>query len=51
MFILGLVVLILGLLLDLGILLTIGIILMVIGAVFFLLGSVGRQVGPRRYYW
>ncbi|MFG2551175.1 DUF6131 family protein [Streptomyces sp. NPDC048581] len=27
------------------------IILLVIGAVLFLLGSVGRAVGGRRHYW
>lgn len=28
-----------------------GIILLVIGAVLFLLGSIGRAVGGRRHYW
>lgn len=51
MFVLGLVVLVVGAILDIGILWTIGIILMVVGAVLFLLGAVGRQIGPRRYYW
>jgi hypothetical protein len=48
---LGLILLILGLLLDIGILWTVGIILVVIGAIFFLLGSVGRAVGGRRHYY
>lgn len=48
---LGVILLILGLLLDVGILWTIGVILLVVGAVLFLLGSAGRMVGPRRHYW
>lgn len=48
---LGLILLILGLIFDVGILWTIGIILVVIGAVLFLLGSMGRAVGGRRHYF
>lgn len=52
MIILGLILLILTALLDLPpILSTIGIILIVVGAVLWILGSMGRAVGPRRYYW
>ena len=51
MIILGLVLLLLGFLLKISILWTIGIILIVIGAVLFLLGSMGRAVGGRRHYW
>lgn len=51
MLILGLILLILGFVLNIGILWTIGIILLVIGAVLWLLGSVGRPVGGRRWYW
>jgi hypothetical protein len=49
--ILGLVLLIIGWLTDLGILVTLGIILLVIGAVLWILGSMGRPVGGRRHYW
>jgi len=49
--ILGLVLLLLGLLLDIGILWTIGIIVLVIGLVLFALGTAGRAVGGRRHYW
>jgi hypothetical protein len=49
--ILGLVLLLLGLLLDISILWTIGLIVLVVGAVLFLLGSTGRAVGGRRHYW
>lgn len=48
---LGVILLILGLVLDVGILWTIGIILLVIGAVLFLLGAAGRAVGGRRHYF
>lgn len=51
MIILGIVLVILGALLDVSIVLTIGIILVVIGAVLFLLGSFGRSVGGRRHWW
>ncbi|MEX1178317.1 MAG: DUF6131 family protein [Nitriliruptor sp.] len=48
---LGVILLILGMLLDIGILTTIGIILLVIGAVLFLLGLAGRAVGGRKHYF
>ncbi|HEU4898783.1 MAG TPA: hypothetical protein VFX88_14645 [Actinomycetota bacterium] len=51
MLILGLVLLLLGWLLGIGILTTIGIILLVIGAVLWILGSTGRPVGGRRYWY
>jgi Family of unknown function (DUF6131) len=51
MLILGLILLILGFLLGIPILWTIGIILLVVGGVLFLLGSVGRPVGGRRWYY
>jgi len=50
MVILGVILLLLGLLFDISILWTIGIILLVVGAVLYLLGAVGRPVG-RRHYW
>jgi hypothetical protein len=49
--ILGLILLLLGWLTDIGILTTLGIILLVIGAVLWILGSMGRPVGGRRYWW
>ncbi len=51
MIILGVILLILGALLDIGILYTIGGILAVIGVVLWLLGAFGRQVGPRAHYY
>jgi hypothetical protein len=43
--------LILGYVLKVAVLQTIGIILLVIGAVLWVLGSVGRPVGGRRYWY
>ena len=51
MLILGLILLILGFVLNIGILWTIGIILLVVGAVFWLLGATGRAVAGRRYWY
>ncbi|HET8604393.1 MAG TPA: DUF6131 family protein [Marmoricola sp.] len=51
MIILGVILLILGFVFSISILWTIGIILVVIGAVLWLLGSMGRAVGPRAHYW
>ena len=48
---LGLVLLLLGLVLDISILWTIGIIALVVGLVLLLAGSMGRAVGGRRHYW
>jgi hypothetical protein len=49
--ILGLILLIIGILANIGILQTIGIILLIIGAVMWILGSMGRPVAGRRHYW
>ena len=51
MIVLGLVLLLCGYLLGIGILSTIGIVLLVVGAVLFLLGSTGRPIGGRRYWY
>ena len=51
MIVLGIVLAVLGVLLDIGILLTIGIILIVVGVILWILGSMGRAVGGRRHYW
>jgi hypothetical protein len=51
MIILGLVLLLLGLVLNVGILTTIGIVLLVVGAVLALLGTAGRTFGGRRHFW
>ena len=49
--ILGVILLILGLLLDVYLLWIIGIILAVVGGVLWLLGSMDRKVGPRKHYY
>ncbi|MFD7258220.1 DUF6131 family protein [Streptomyces sp. NPDC059874] len=51
MLVLGIILLLIGWLTGIGILWTIGIILVVVGAVLWLLGSVGHAVGGRRHYW
>lgn len=51
MIILGAILLILGLIFGINVLWTIGIVLMVIGAVFWILGSMGRPVGGRRAWY
>ena len=51
MIVLGAILLILGFVLEIQILWTIGIILLVIGAVLWLLGAMGRPVARRRYWY
>ena len=51
MIVLGILLLILGYILKVPVLGTIGVILLVIGAVLWVAGSVGRPVGGRRYWY
>jgi hypothetical protein len=51
MIILGVILLILGALLNVSILWILGVILALVGAVLWILGSMDRAVGPRRHYW
>jgi hypothetical protein len=51
MIVLGVVLLLIGFLTKVAIIWTLGIIAVVVGAVLALLGSTGRAVGGRRYYW
>jgi len=51
MIVLGIILLILGLLLDIGILWTIGIIVLIVGIIFLVLGQMGRAVGGRKYWF
>ena len=51
MIVLGAVLLILGLIFGINILWTIGVILIVIGAIFWIQGSVGRPIGGRRVWY
>jgi hypothetical protein len=48
---LGILLLLVGFFLKVYVLETLGIILLVIGAVLWVLGSVGRPVGGRRYWY
>ncbi|HEY1761915.1 MAG TPA: DUF6131 family protein [Acidimicrobiales bacterium] len=48
---LGVVFLVLGFLLGVPILWTLGVILLVIGAVLWLMGAVGHEIGGRRHYY
>lgn len=50
-FILGIILLILGAVLDVPLLWTIGLILVVIGAILWVLGSLDRGIGGRRHYY
>ena len=47
----GIVLLILGAVLDVGILWVLGGILVVVGVIFWILGALGHAVGGRRYYY
>jgi hypothetical protein len=49
--VLGVILLLIGLVAKVSILWTIGLILLIIGAVLWLMGSMGRAVGGRRHYW
>lgn len=51
MVILGVILIVIGYLASIGILETIGIILVIVGAVMWILGSMGRPIGGRRHYW
>ena len=51
MIILGVILLLLGWFLGYQILTTIGVILIIVGAVLWILGSMGRAVGGRRHYY
>ncbi|MEB3048798.1 DUF6131 family protein [Mycolicibacter sp. MYC123] len=48
---LGVLLLILGFIFKISILWNIGIVLLVIGAVLWILGAVGRPVGGRRHWY
>lgn len=48
---LGIILLIVGFLINVPILWTIGIVVLVIGLILLALGSLGRPVGGRRHYF
>jgi hypothetical protein len=49
--ILGVILLLVGLLTGIPIVWTIGVVLVVVGAILWLLGAAGREVGGRRHYY
>lgn len=51
MIILGIILVIVGYLVDIPVLVTIGVILAVIGLVLMLLGASGRAIGGRRHWY
>ena len=51
MIVLGVVLLILGFIFGIHLLWTIGVVLLVIGAILWVMGSVGRPLAGRRHYW
>ncbi len=51
MIVLGAILLILGFVLDVDLLWVVGVVLLVAGAVFWLLGSIGRPVAGRRAWY
>ncbi|SFY08883.1 DUF6131 family protein [Streptomyces atratus] len=51
MIVLGVILLVIGLVAGISILWTIGVVLVVIGAILWILGTVGHAVGGRRHYW
>ena len=51
MIVLGLILLLVGWLTGISLLYTVGSIVLIIGIVFFILGSVGRPVGGRKVWF
>jgi hypothetical protein len=51
MIILGIILALLGLLLGVPLLWVVGLALVVIGAILWVAGSAGHEVGGRRHYW
>ena len=51
MIIIGIVLVLLGLLVEIGILTTVGITLILVGAVLAVLGGTGRAIGGRRHWY
>lgn len=51
MIVVGAVLLVLGFVFDMNWLAGVGIVLLIIGAVLWIMGSVGRSVAGRRYWY
>jgi len=51
MIVLGVILLILGFIFGIHLLWVLGLILLVVGAILWIMGSVGRPLAGRRHYW
>ncbi|MFD7416764.1 DUF6131 family protein [Kitasatospora purpeofusca] len=51
MIVLGVILLIIGFVTGVSILWTVGIVLLLVGAVLWIAGSLGHEVGGRRHYY
>jgi hypothetical protein len=51
MIVLGVILVVIGALLNIGILYTLGAILAIVGLILWIFGAVGRPVAGRRYYY
>lgn len=51
MVILGIILLVLGYVLNIAILITIGWIVLIVGLILWILGAMGRSVGGRKHYY
>jgi hypothetical protein len=51
MIVVGVILILIGILLGAPILYSIGVILAIVGAVLWILGAAGREVGGRRHYY
>jgi len=51
MIIIGLILLLIGVLTGIAILWTVGLVLVLVGAVLWILGAAGREIGGRRHYY
>jgi hypothetical protein len=51
MIILGVILILIGVVIGAPILYSIGVILAIVGAILWILGAAGREVGGRRHYY
>ena len=51
MIIFGIVLLLIGMLTGIAILWSVGVLLVIVGAILWILGAAGREVGGRRHYY
>lgn len=47
----GVILILLAFLFDIPLLYTLGAILAVVGVILWILGAMGRAIGPRTHYW